>query len=89
LPPPNTKTTRECRAKPTAKRRIGLNKNAKFHPDSPFQHINPACNFYLTKNQFYRLIFEFCEAFHGSYFVSLNIIRFLLLFSPLLALVTD
>jgi hypothetical protein len=81
--------TRECRAKPTARGIIGLNKNAKFQPDPSFQHINPACNFYLTKNQFFPPSFNFCEAFHGRDFDSLKIIPFLLLFCPSAGFVTD
>ncbi len=77
--------TRACRAKRTAKQRIGL----KCQPDSSFQHINPVRNFYLTKNQFYPLIFKNCEAFHGRDFAGLNIIRFLLILSPVRGFVTD
>jgi hypothetical protein len=78
LPPPSTKATHACREKHTANPSLGL----KFQPDSSFQHINPARNFYLTKNQFYSPIFKNCEAFHGSIFAGLKIIRFLLLLSP-------
>jgi hypothetical protein len=81
--------TGECRAKPTASDIIGLNKNAKFQPDPSFQHINPACNFYLTKNQFFPPTLNLCEAFHRSYFSRLNIIPFLLLFCPSAGFVTD
>jgi hypothetical protein len=81
--------TGECPVKHTVKHPIGLDKNAIFQPDSSFQHINPACNFYLTKNQFYPLSINFCEAFHRCDFPGLKIIRFLLLFSPVAAFVTD
>lgn len=81
--------TGECPVKVTINTAIGLNKNEIYQPDSSFQHINPACNFYLTKNQFYILTFNFCEAFHGCDFSGPKIIRFLLSFSPLAAFVTD
>jgi hypothetical protein len=81
--------TGECPAKRTVKYSIGLNRNEIYQPDSSFQHINPACNFYLTENQFYPLTINFCEAFHRSDFPGLKIIRFLLPFSPPAAFVTD
>jgi membrane protein len=31
---------------------FGLNKRGKIQPESSFQHINPTCNFYLTKTSF-------------------------------------
>jgi hypothetical protein len=77
--------TRVCQGKRTANPLLGL----KFQPDSSFQHINPARNFYLTKKQFYSLIFKKCEAFHRRDFAGLKIIRFLLLLSPGRKFVTD
>jgi hypothetical protein len=50
---------------------------------APFlQQINPDGNFSLTKNWFYLLINDLCEAFHGSEFAGLKIIRFLPVFPP-------